>query len=161
MLGCAGSVPAYRFCRLWLSVAKPNVYRELSFSCSLSPALLLFFNKREKGAMLLPLSDYASLIEPTWLPPRLFDSSSQGRLLLPLPRGRRGGGYGPIRQSARHTPTFPLKRGWAKQRVHRLRGRVASLEPSSCLQGRRAAQKNGARGVPRAPQADGVLRCWI
>lgn len=65
--------------------------------------------------MLLPLSDYASLIEPTWLLPRLFDSSRQGALgCSSPPRGRRGGGYGPIRQPARHTPTFPLKKGGGK-----------------------------------------------
>ena len=67
MLGFAGSAPTYRLRRLWLSVAKPNVYRVLSFFLPLIPTLLLLFNKREKGAMPLPLSDYASLIEPTWL----------------------------------------------------------------------------------------------
>ncbi len=67
MLGFAGSAPTYRLCRLWLSIAKPNVYREISFSFPLSPTPLLLFNKWEKGAMPLPLSDYASLIEPTRL----------------------------------------------------------------------------------------------
>ncbi|MNZ35287.1 hypothetical protein D3C78_526820 [compost metagenome] len=65
MLGFAGSAPTYRLCRLWLSVAKPNVYREISFSFPSSPDLLLLFNKREKGEN--TQSDYASLIEPTWL----------------------------------------------------------------------------------------------
>lgn len=43
MLGFAGSAPTYRLCRLWLSVAKPNVYREISFSFPLSPALIFLF----------------------------------------------------------------------------------------------------------------------
>ncbi len=67
MRGFADSAPIYRLCRLWLSLAKPNVYREISFSFPLSPTPLLLFNKWEKGTMPLPLSDYASLIEPTRL----------------------------------------------------------------------------------------------
>ncbi len=42
----------------------------------------------------------------------------------------------------------PCKGEGAKQRVHRLRGRVASLEPPSCLQGRRAAKKTGPEVSP-------------
>ena len=37
MFGFAGSAPTYRLCRLWLSVAKPNVYREISFFLPLIP----------------------------------------------------------------------------------------------------------------------------
>ncbi len=37
MLGFAGSAPTYRFCRLWLSVAKHNVYRVLYFFLPLIP----------------------------------------------------------------------------------------------------------------------------
>ena len=59
MLGFAGSAPTYRLCRLWLSVAKPNVYRVISFSFPSSPALLLLFNKREKRvAFGFPWPDY-------------------------------------------------------------------------------------------------------
>ena len=43
--------------------------------------------------MPLPLSDYASLIEPTWLPPRLFDLSRQGPLDCSSPC-QGGGGEG-------------------------------------------------------------------
>uniref|UniRef100_UPI00224237CC hypothetical protein n=1 Tax=Aeromonas salmonicida TaxID=645 RepID=UPI00224237CC len=38
MLGFAGLAPTYRLCRLWLSVAKPNVYREISFFLPLIPS---------------------------------------------------------------------------------------------------------------------------
>lgn len=44
----------------------------------------------------------------------------------------------------------PCKGEGAKQRVHRLRGRVVSLELLSCLQGRRAAKKTGP-GVSPGP----------
>ncbi len=44
----------------------------------------------------------------------------------------------------------PCKGEGAKQRVHRLHGRVASLEPSSCLQGAlRAPKKTGPEVSPR------------
>lgn len=65
MLGFAGSAPTYRLCRLWLSVAKPNVYRVISFPPPHPQPQP--FNKREKGAMPLPLSHYASPIGPAWL----------------------------------------------------------------------------------------------
>ncbi len=59
--------------------------------------------------MLLPLSDYASLIEPTWLPPRLFDSSSQGRLLAPPPaKGEAGRGLWPHPSIGTAYPDSPL-----------------------------------------------------
>ncbi|TNH68852.1 hypothetical protein CF105_17615 [Aeromonas veronii] len=37
MLGFSGSAPTYRLCRLWLGVAKPKVYRALSFILPLIP----------------------------------------------------------------------------------------------------------------------------
>ena len=135
MLGFSGSTPTYGLCRLWLSVVKPNVYRVFYFSFPSSPALL---PQGEKGAMPLPSSDYASLIEPTWLPPRLFAPSRQGPLDCPSPC-QGGGGEGVMAPSINRHGTSrpsPCKGEGAKQRVHRLLGRVASLEPSSCLQGR-------------------------
>ena len=102
MLGFAGSAPTYKLRRLWLSVAKPNVYREISFSFPSSPTLLLFFNKREKGVMPLPLSDYASLIEPAWLaiilPVLLYPLSPWERVRV------RGGSHVGLRRLSTNLP---------------------------------------------------------
>ncbi len=125
-----------------------------------SPTLL---PQGEKGAMPLPSSDYASLIEPTWLPPRLFDPSKQGAawLLLPLPRGRLGGGHGPIRQPAWQTPALPLEKGRGQSRG--FTGCVAEWYHSNCSPAFRGAEppKKRGPGCPPGPTSDGRVRCWI
>ena len=124
------------------------------FSCPSSPTLL---PQGEKGAN--TLSDYASLIEPTWLPHRCFEwplgcsSPCQG--------GVGEGGHGPIHQSARHIPTLPLQRGGGKAEGSPVAWQSGITRTVLLPSGVPSRQKNGARGVPRAPQADGVLRCWI
>ena len=67
--------------------------------------------------MPLPPSDYASLIEPTWLPPRLFDPSSQGRLLAPPPaKGEVGRGSWPHPSIGTAYPYLPLEKGRGQSR---------------------------------------------
>lgn len=137
---------------------KPNVYRRFSFflpphSPTLSPQGV----EGRKHVVRLR----RRLIEPTCgLPLRLFAPSRQGPLDCPLPaKGEVGRGSGPSVSRRGNRPSPCQGRGKAEGSTGCMAEWHHSNRPPA-FRGAEPPKKRGPR-CPRAPQADGVLRCWI